>query len=232
MTDFAEVGRQRCRRKGCQKKLSVPTTNDHHAFCRPWCHEAFYGAKCLVCEKPLPPNSRSDRKLCKRPKCRYSYSQNRAFFDFPAQDSPNCSELHKTPAKEGFLGGQKRDRASPGWRVIAGRPPTASQLHCATVPDGPDRKWTDGRLERIEAQNRRSLEQHFDALDKAAVDSDFCNVCGREDDLADYRTAKGWATTCHGCRAASATKENPAVKALIATIPDDLSIPKFLQRAA
>jgi hypothetical protein len=33
-------------------------------------------------------------------------------------------------------------------------------------------------------------------------------------------------------RAASAAKENPAVKALIATIPDDLSIPKFLQRGA
>ena len=98
------------------------------------------------------------------------------------------------------------------------------------MPDGADRKWSDGKLERIEKQNRRSLEAHFDALDRAAVESDFCNVCGREDDLSDYRTAAGWATTCHGCRAASAAKENPAVKALIATIPDDLPIPKFLQR--
>ena len=98
------------------------------------------------------------------------------------------------------------------------------------MPDASDRKWIDGKLERIEAQNRRSLEAHFDALDRAAVESDFCNVCGREDDLVDYRTARGWATTCHGCRAASAAKENLVVKALITTIPADLSIPKFLLR--
>jgi hypothetical protein len=97
------------------------------------------------------------------------------------------------------------------------------------VPDGPDRKWNEGKLERIEAQNRRSLEQHFDALDSAAID--YCAVCGRDDDLVDYRTAEGWATACRDCRAASAAKENPAVKALIATIPGDLTIPAFLVRA-
>jgi hypothetical protein len=109
---------------------------------------------------------------------------------------------------------------------------TASQFHCATIADGPDRKWNEGKLERIETQNRRSLEQYFDALDRAAVDSDFCNVCGREDDLSDHRTATGWATTCHDCRAASAAKENPAVQALIDTIPDDLTTPAFLRRTA
>jgi hypothetical protein len=128
--------------------------------------------------------------------------------------------------------GIKSATKGDAWRIIAGPQLTPGQFHCATVPDGADRKWNEGKLERIEAQNRRSLEAHFDALDSAAVKSDFCNVCGREDDLSDYRAAAGWATTCHGCRAASATKENPAVKALIATIPDDLSIPAFLRRSA
>jgi hypothetical protein len=118
------------------------------------------------------------------------------------------------------------------FRVIAGPSLTPGQFHCATIADGADSKWTEGKLERIEAQNRRSLEQHFDALDKAAVESDFCDVCGRDDDLTDYRTAKAWATTCRDCRAKQAGEVAPAVKALVATISDDLSIPQFLRRTA
>jgi hypothetical protein len=231
LVDFAETGRQRCRNKQCRCKLPSPTINERHAFCTKGCHTGFYSKRCLVCERALPPGSRAGRKLCKRPKCRYAYAQDRAKFDFPALGSPNCEISSERPVKWALKTASNAvEEAS--WRIIAGPQLTPSQLHCATVPDGPDRKWIEGKLERIEAQNRRSLEAHFDALDRAAVESDFCNVCGRKDDLSDYRTATGWATTCRECRAKRAAEVAPAVKALIATIPDDLSIPKFLQRTS
>jgi hypothetical protein len=108
---------------------------------------------------------------------------------------------------------------------------TATQLHCATVPDGPDRKWSGGSVERIEAANRRALEQHFDRLDRTAID--YCSICGRDDDLVDYKISDQWTTTCRDCRAKSenpAPLASPAVKALTNTIPADLSIPDFLRR--
>ena len=221
MTAFAETRRQRCRE--CQTKLPSPTSNDHHAFCCKGCHAAFYRQRCAVCE-----TERVRRRLCYRLKCRSAYRGNRSNFAFPGQDSGSVEEGARNPDKTGI---KSASDARPR-RVIAGPQLTASQFHCATIADGPDRKWNEGKLERIETQNRRSLEQYFDALDRAAVDSDFCNVCGREDDLSDHRTATGWATTCHDCRAASAAKENPAVQALIDTIPDDLTTPAFLRRTA
>jgi len=219
MTDFAETRRQRCRE--CHIKLPSTTANDHHAFCCKGCHASFYRQRCAVCEA-----GQVRRRVCHRLKCRSAYRGNRSNFAFPGQGSGSVKERARNADGMGIKSATNGGR----WSVIAAPQLTPRQFHCATVPDGADRKWSDGKLERIEKQNRRSLEAHFDALDRAAVESDFCNVCGREDDLSDYRTAAGWATTCHGCRAASAAKENPAVKALIATIPDDLPIPKFLQR--
>ena len=219
MTDFGETRRQRCRE--CHIKLPSTTANDHHAFCCKGCHASFYRQRCAVCEA-----GQVRRRVCHRLKCRSAYRGNRSNFAFPGQGSGSVKERARNADGMGI----KSASDAPFFRVIADPQLTTGQFHCATVPDASDRKWIDGKFERIEAQNRRSLEAHFDALDRAAVESDFCNVCGREDDLSDYRTAVGWATTCHGCRAASAAKENPAVKALIATIPDDLSIPKFLQR--
>ena len=217
MTDFAETRRQRCRE--CQIKLPSPTSNAHHAFCCKGCHAAFYRQRCAVCE-----TERVRRRLCHRLKCRSAYRANRPKFGFPGLGSGSVKERARNADGMGI----KSASDARFFRVIAGPQLTPSQLHCATVPDGPDSAW--GEYQRIAARNRRSLEQHFYRLDKAAVDSDFCNVCGREDDLVDYRTARGWATTCHGCRAASAAKENLVVKALITTIPADLSIPKFLLR--
>jgi len=46
--------RVRCRNVKCRTRLAVPTSNDHKAFCTPYCHTTFYKRKCLVCEKELP----------------------------------------------------------------------------------------------------------------------------------------------------------------------------------
>jgi hypothetical protein len=152
MTDFVETVRHRCRNKNCRKNLPAPAANDHHAFCKPWCHEAFYGNRCIRCERPLPPNSRSSRKLCNRPACRHAYAQNRALYDFPAGGSQNKSELPKTPVKGPVLTPQKRGQATQWRRVSAGPTLTLSQLRCVVVPDGPNSQWAGGSVERIEPQ--------------------------------------------------------------------------------
>jgi hypothetical protein len=54
-----------------------------------------------------------------------------------------------------------------GWRIVAGPPLTASQLHCATVPDGPNLgldglpTWEGGSWQHIEARNKAMLRAHF-----------------------------------------------------------------------
>ena len=124
----------------------------------------------------------------------------------------------KTPLKPG--------RA---WRIIAGPELTATQLHCATVPDGLDGMWEGGSYQRIEAANRRLLEVHFDKLDSTAFD--FCTVCGCDDDLVDHKmTADGSVTVtlccdCRDKRVCGATYSAPQY-----LLADDLSIPEFLRR--
>jgi hypothetical protein len=117
---------------------------------------------------------------------------------------------------------------------------TASQLHCATVSDGPDSRWEGGTWQRIKAKNRATLEAHFDKLDSAATADDFCTVCRREDDLVDrmVMAADGypprghdqWETICRDCLAKRSTASPPMPTPAQCRIPDDLSIPQFLRR--
>jgi hypothetical protein len=41
---------------------------------------------------------------------------------------------------------------------------TPSQVHCVTVPDGPNGQWKGGEFERIEAKNQAPLKAHFAKL--------------------------------------------------------------------
>jgi hypothetical protein len=103
------------------------------------------------------------------------------------------------------------------------------------VPDGPDCQWKGGAFERIEAQNRRWLEEHLNRLNAGATDR--CTVCGVNHDLVDHapdRTRpERTITLCRGCRDKRivAPAIGPRARELIASIPDDLSIPAFLKRA-
>ena len=114
-----------------------------------------------------------------------------------------------------------------GWRIIAGPPLTASQFHCATVPDGPNCQWKGGEFERIEAKNQaalRAAEQALKAAEQAEIETN------------GYFTDPDWreAISPDGVRCFVArihdTAAPPPVKAT-PSIPDDLSIPDFLLRA-
>jgi hypothetical protein len=85
------------------------------------------------------------------------------------------------------------------WRQVAGPPLTPSQLHCATVPDGPGCQWKGGAFERIEAESRKILDEHF-----AAMATDQCATCGTGEDLVDHKPDRTrperTVTLCRACR--------------------------------
>jgi hypothetical protein len=70
---------------------------------------------------------------------------------------PTASAPSK-PTKPGIKSGVADNRP---WRIVGGPELTASQLHCATVPDGPDCEWKGGEYQRIEARNRALLRELF-----------------------------------------------------------------------
>ena len=157
MTDFAQDLRHRCRNPKCRMKLKIPVANQHHAFCTSGCHSSFYFRRCLVCENEKPAG-RSDRKFCRRPRCRSKYAGNRDLFDpfcanpvpTPVRSTDSSRSAHST----GLKSAHESDRP---WRLAAGRV-TAAQYHCTTVPDGPDCRWADGEWRRIEGRNRALWE--------------------------------------------------------------------------
>jgi hypothetical protein len=97
MTEFAEDLRHRCRHKNCRTKLREPEPNHHRAFCKRGCYDGFFSRRCLVCERELPAESRSDRKLCKRSKCRSAYRQNPGKFTFGYLPSESAHLAQKVP---------------------------------------------------------------------------------------------------------------------------------------
>jgi hypothetical protein len=104
MTKFANELRHYCRNSNCRTKLPEPTANLRRAFCTRGCHAQFYRNRCLVCENELPPG-RSDRKLCRRPKCRREYRQNKVLFETPkpksGSDTVRAHLASKNPDKTG-----------------------------------------------------------------------------------------------------------------------------------
>ena len=88
------------------------------------------------------------------------------------------------------------------WRQIAGPTLTANQFRAAPIPDGPTGDWAGGEYERIEEENRKLFEKHLAKLaDKAPAPV-----------------------------APAMVIDAKRVAALVANIPDDLSIPPFLDR--
>jgi hypothetical protein len=91
------------------------------------------------------------------------------------------------------------------WRQVAGSELSSRSFRFATVPDGPGLDgWSGGEVERIEAKNRALLAAHFakPAQPKMAAPTEPAGAIERSERAAE----------------------------LIATIPDDLSIPPFLRR--
>jgi hypothetical protein len=203
MTDFAQELRHRCRNPKCRMKLKVPAANPHHAFCTPGCYSSFYLKRCVVCENPKP-DSRSNRKFCRRPGCRSKYAGNRDLFELSRTNAVPTPALATDSSRSAHSAGIKsaHDRDRP-WRLAAGpKSPriTANHYHCAIVPDGSDCEWAGGEWRRIDGRNR----SHMLTL--------------RENSRPSYVLSQGQVySDWKPCMPAS-------------PVADDLSIPDFLRR--
>ena len=157
MTEFIKDVRRYCRNPSCRSKLPSPAFNSREAFCARGCHTSFYLRRCLVCEGPLQRRNKTQR-VCRKTRCRNAWRAKAGFGRY--LPSSAVSLASKTLDFIGSKPPLKPDRA---WRQIAGPKLSPSQLHCATVPDGPNGQWEGGKYRRIEDRNRALLKAHFSA---------------------------------------------------------------------
>jgi hypothetical protein len=233
VTEFKETEMRKMCRK-CRSKLLTPTSNEREGFCCRGCYNAFYRKHCRVCEAEIEQPKRGERILCKRPKCRTLWDAKSGFGRYAPFGAESISEV---PANQAVLTAPK----TVEWRIIAGPALTPSQMHCATVPDGPDCKWEGGSYERIEAQNRRLLKAHFAKLgEKAVIQRQHMpvNIQGgyrpnyRVFKLNDESDAEQWklpdpVIPGMGYDRQAMPEQQRRVNP---TLPNDLSIPDFLLR--
>jgi hypothetical protein len=198
MVDFNQkAARKFCRYTRCRMKLPEPTTNLHEAFCKRGCYDSFHLKICRVCEKPLEQKYRKVKPktegaavkfvkvdnpgpTCGSAKCKGPGGIRLQWADIRSRRAKSSHQAIRVPKNHTYtkkclcrstvLGEVRTPDPLPEWHIVAGGPLTPSQMHCATVPDGPDCRWTDGSYERIEASNRRLLKAHFAKLaEKAAI---------------------------------------------------------------
>ena len=249
VTEFTETAmRHFCRNPKCRAKLKDPTSNSREAFCslKPnGCRDRFYRLRCYVCEEKK--TGRLEANTCGRRKCKNAMRRLKR-----TEDTTRVEIGIGNPIKPGLKTGLGTDRR---WFIVAGEI-SPNALHCATVPDGPGGSWGSGSVERIEAQNRRALKAHFAELsEKAAVQRQHMppNILGgyqhrllklgpeKTLDIIRDRVASGvpfddpdaeqWkipdpVIPGMGYDRLPVPKQEPHA----GTIPDDLSIPAFLDR--
>ncbi len=198
-------------------KLKPPVENEHHAFCTPGCYSQFYLKSCIVCENSLPAGSTARRLICKRAKCKSALRATPNRYKWPPSYPTSQAALNgsESPIKSGLKTAHKGARP---WHLVARPELTTSQFHCATVPDGPDCEWKGGEYERIDARNRALLRDHFrKQAAKCLLHNAPVNILGG------YRFPD----------APAIELKSPAPNVAHAHhLPDDLSIPDFLRRAA
>jgi hypothetical protein len=99
---FDQPNRVRCRNTKCRSKLPIPTSNDHKAFCTPYCRNQFYFWKCVVCEQPIQKGKRRKQPdHCHRRECRLSfgrYPETYLFAESPP-DSPTCDHGSRSDSR-------------------------------------------------------------------------------------------------------------------------------------
>jgi hypothetical protein len=137
-------------------KLPTPVSNSRDAFCPDTtCKQRFYRLRCYVCEEKKP--GRLDAHTCGRRKCK------NAIRSLKRPDDIGHVEIAiKKPTETTLSDGGKYSRT---WKVVTGEI-SPGALHRAAVRDGPGCQWKDGEYERIEVKNRRALEAHFAKLTK------------------------------------------------------------------
>ena len=150
-TSLAGTERVRCRNSNCRTKLPAPTSNDHKAFCTPYCYNQFYKRKCRVCEKPLPEGHR--RQLCSARQCRLDYRNFRTAYLLPTAQNAVCDHSApecKTDARSAhFTGVKSAHKAPAAYRIVAGSPLSDFAFWAATLdppkPRPVEKPW---RLQR------------------------------------------------------------------------------------
>jgi hypothetical protein len=214
MVDFKHETRKRCRH--CKMKLPEPTSNEREAFCTRGCYNSFYLHRCRVCEKPIEQPRRGTRLLCKKPRCQTAWQRKDGMGRYAtvtldkgvvAEEAKAISEV---PANQAVLSAPKPvDR----WRIIAGPALTPSQFHCATLPG-----TAMDEVLWIEAKNKTILK----AVKEAEIEANgyFTETVWREVISPD-------GVRCFVTRFRDAPKAKPRA---MPPIPDDLSIPPFLDR--
>jgi hypothetical protein len=96
----------------CGCKLPEPVDNEHHAFCTPACHRAFYRLRCVVCEKALPKGP-ANRKTCKSAKCRSEYRRFPHVYHFAANVQRPLETSIKSGSETRLVAGQASATALP-----------------------------------------------------------------------------------------------------------------------
>jgi hypothetical protein len=185
MTDFDEALRHYCRQ--CRGKLKTPVANPREAFCVRGCYRSYHLKRCGVCEDPLEQRYRKLRRgdvtkfakienheptACRSPECKRRWREGDGLGQFwhSRYQGSQSERLRSEVPVNGLLNSAiKEPKNAKRWVQIAGPLLTPNQFHCATIPDGPDCQWKDGKhYERLEAQNRRDLEVGLKAKLEAA----------------------------------------------------------------
>jgi hypothetical protein len=122
--------RVRCRNQRCRCKLTVPTENEHKAFCTPYCYNQFYSWKCKVCEEPILKGKRlKPPDHCQKRQCRTDFRLYPETFTYPNRaiplgDSPTFNSGSRSAHFTGVKYGDNGDRGAPfrqhadGWLAL------------------------------------------------------------------------------------------------------------------
>jgi hypothetical protein len=205
--------RYRCRNRhlcgGC--KLAEPAERAIDAFCCRGCYDGFFRKRCRVCERPF--ERRNDRQqICDRRKCRNAFRADRAsFFSSRYVDAPDVVGDLETSTKQGV-------KSALAWLVVAG--PAVSEANLL-----PPDSETAGRMARASAE----FQKTFRRAGAAALfqrGTPPANVLGGEH----FAGAPVVELAAPVDESAGDITTAAAAAALIATIPDDLSIPAFHRR--
>jgi hypothetical protein len=228
--------RHYCRNSNCRTKLPEPTANLRRAFCTTGCRAQFYRNRCLVCENELPPG-RSDRKLCRGPKCRRQYRQNKMLFEplklKSGSDSARAHLAPKNPDKTatflwGLDGRAWRFEEDAGKWWLYDR-----DGHVGVVFQREGSRYVITKPHIVPEQSAATLEDAYRLAETIALwtlplDPDTALRLRAANKLERVRRQTAW-----GRPSIPDTVESEAttVEHHGLPMPDDLSVPEFLRRS-
>jgi hypothetical protein len=219
--DFALLpgARKRCRNPKCRSKLPEPTHNDREAFCARGCYGSFYLHRCLICEERIE-RKNERRRICDKAAC---HNALRAGNGLGRYHTPTrASNPTKTSIKSGLKTRHEIDRAPSelDWAAAVNRKPISWVAPPAVEP-------SHGRWRIIAGPPLTASQFHCAAIGaaEAVTAAERANEAHRAAAKAGERGYRK--PDRRIVKRAPATSTSPANHPGPA-IPDDLSIPSFL----